>query len=101
MIGEYTKIRLHASMTLPPPQTEDTVQYSKLDVALLSATSTTSPPPVFSAERSQQMIGEEEPIKKTDVHPPRLAVSSHRAPSQTFILKHLITVGHPHTYIRL
>ena len=70
MIGEYAEIRLHASTTLPPPQTEDTVQYSKkLDVALLSATSTTSPPPVSSAERSQQMIGEEEPIKETDVHP--------------------------------
>ena len=71
MIGEYAEIRLHASTTLPPPQTEDTVQYSILDVALLSAASTTSPPPAAAsfAERSQQMIGEEEPIKETDVHP--------------------------------
>ena len=69
MIGEYAEIRLHASTTLPPPQTEDTVQYSKLDVALLSAASTISPPPASSAERLQQMIGEEEPIKETDVHP--------------------------------
>ena len=66
MIGEYAEIRLHASTTLPPPQTEDTMQYSKLDVALLSATSTTLP---SSAKRSQQMIGEEEPIKETYVHP--------------------------------
>ena len=71
MIGEYAEIRLHASTTLPPPQTEDTVQYSILDVALLSATSTTSPPPASSrsAERSQQMIGKKEPIQETDVHP--------------------------------
>ena len=37
MIGEYAEIRLHASTTLPPPQTEDTVQYSKAwaDIALM------------------------------------------------------------------
>ena len=66
MIGEYAEIRLHASTTLPPPQTEDTVQYSKLDVALLSAT---SPPPAFFAERSQQISGGVEPFQETDVHP--------------------------------
>ena len=69
MIGEYAEIRLHASTTLPPPQTEDTVQYSKLDVTLLSATSTTSPPPASFAVRSQQMRGGVEPFQGTDVHP--------------------------------
>jgi hypothetical protein len=53
------------------------VQYSVLDVALLSATSTTSPPPVSSAERLQQMIREEEPIKETDVHPLDKMINGH------------------------
>ena len=75
MIG-YAEIHLHASTTQPPPHTEDTVQYSVLDVALLSAA---SPPPVASAERSQLMIEEEDPIKETDIHPLGMlySVSSH------------------------
>ena len=78
MIGGYTEIHLHASTTQPPPHTEDRVQYSihnmelqysALDVALLSAISTTSPPPVSSGERSQQTFEKEELINKADVHP--------------------------------
>ena len=69
VIGGYAEIHLHASTTLPPSHTEDRVQYSVLDVALLSATSTTSPPPVSSGERSQQSFEEEEPINETNVHP--------------------------------
>ena len=66
----YAEIHLHASTTQPPPHTEDTVQYSVLDVALLSAASTTTPvPPVSYGERSQLMIEEEEPIQETDIHP--------------------------------
>ena len=69
MIGGYAEINLHASTTQPPPHTEDRVQNSVLDVALLSATSTTSPPPVSFGERSQQTFEKEEPINETDVHP--------------------------------
>ena len=68
MIGGYAEIHLHASTTQPPPHTEDTVQYSILDMTLLSATSTTSPP-VSSGERSQQTFEKEEPINETNVHP--------------------------------
>ena len=80
MIG-YAEIHVHASTTQPPPHTEfeDTMQYSALDVALLSAASMTSPPPISSAERSQLMIEEEEPIQETDIHPlgKLYSVSSH------------------------
>ena len=76
----YAEIHLHASTTQPPPHTEfkDTVQYSVRDVALLSAASITTPPPVSSGERSQLMI-EEEAIKETDIHPlgKLYSVSSH------------------------
>ena len=87
MIG-YAEIHLHTSTTQPPPHTEDRVQYSVLDVALLSAASITLPPPVSSAERSQLMIEEEETIKETDINPlgKLYCVFSHRALFQTFIL---------------
>ena len=69
MIGGYAEIHLHASTTQPPPHTEDTVQYSVHNMALFSATSTTSPPPVSYGERSPQSFEKEEPINETNVHP--------------------------------
>ena len=85
MIG-YAEIHLHASTTQPPPHTEDTVQYSVLGVALLSAASITTTP-ASSGERSQLMI-EEEAIKETDIHPLgklySVHIFSHRALFQTF-----------------
>ena len=98
MIGEYAEIRLHASKTLPPPQTADTVQYSKLNVALLSATSTTSPlHACFLCREITTIEWRSGAISRNRCTPSGLVVFcvfSHRAPSQTFILlKHLITLG--------
>ena len=70
MTGMYAKIGVQACTTLPPPCTEERVQYSILNTALLSAASTTPPAqPASSAERSQQTIEEVETVKERDVHP--------------------------------
>ena len=103
MIGGYAEIHLHASTIQPPPHTEDKVQYSVLDMALLSATSTTSPPPVFTGERSQQTLEKEELINKADVHPlgKLYSVSSRTKHSfkHSYHNKYLITLGYPHNII--
>ena len=69
MTGMYAEIGVHASTTLPPPTTDERVQYSILDTELLSAASITTPAPPATSTEIEQTIEEGEPVKETDLHP--------------------------------
>ena len=68
MTGMYAEIGVHANTTLPSI-TDERVQYSILDTALLSAASITAPAQPASCTEIEQIIEEVEPVNKTDLHP--------------------------------